>query len=218
MTTADFWVSTHNLDIINEFWSFVKTIYSQNPVMYNKVFPLSKLIDFMLKLCDLTKLGATCCEVSCPECSPESNTCSLNRQNQNQNPNKELTTTGSGMKQKEDDEPVMIEKYLEPISGVLEYVLTNGGYEILGQIEFIARSLIAKSCASFHLQMLKLLKVLLIDSRNDLDCASPIDFAKSFLSANGLQILLYLCQNASFDVKAMCIKLIDVLSSHTQLI
>lgn len=112
----------------------------------------------------------------------------------------------------------MIEKYLEPISGVLEYVLTNGGYEILGQIEFIARSLIAKSCASFHLQMLKLLKVLLIDSRNDLDCASPIDFATSFLNANGLQILLYLCQNASYDVKAMCIKLIDVLSSHTQLI
>ena len=69
MKTADFWVSTHNMDIINEFWSFVKTIYSQNPIAYNKVFPLSKLIDFMLKLCDLTKIGASCCEYSCPECS-----------------------------------------------------------------------------------------------------------------------------------------------------
>lgn len=38
------------------------------------------------------------------------------------------------------------------------------------------------------------------------------------MKANGLQILLYLCSNSSFDVKAMCVKLIDVLSSHSQLI
>lgn len=61
--------------------------------------------------------------------------------------------------------------------------------------------------------MLKLLKVLLLDSRSDHDCASPIDFATHFLKAKGLQILLYLCSNSSLDVKAMSVKLIDVLSS-----
>jgi len=60
--------------------------------------------------------------------------------------------------------------------------------------------------------MLKLLKVVLLD-KSDNESASPIEFASRFLEVNGLQILLYLCQNASFDVKAMCIKLIDVLSS-----
>ena len=85
------------------------------------------------------------------------------------------------------------------------------------QIQFIAKSLTVKSCACFHIQMLKLLKVLLLD-KSDNECASPIEFASKFLEVNGLQILLYLCQNASFDVKAMCIKLIDVLSSQTQLI
>lgn len=111
-----------------------------------------------------------------------------------------------------------INRYLEPIAAVLEYVLTSGGDHILEQIEFIAKSLTVKSCPCFHLQMLKLLKVLLLDSRSDNDCASPIEFASRFLNVKGLQILLYLCQNATFDVKAMCIKLIDVLSSQTQLI
>ena len=106
-----------------------------------------------------------------------------------------------------------INKYLEPIAAVLEYVLTSGGDEIIEQIDYIAKSLTVKSCPCFHLQMLKLLKVLLLDSNSDNDCASPIEFAQRFLSSKGLQILLYLCQNASFDVRAMCIKLIDVLSS-----
>ena len=66
--------------------------------------------------------------------------------------------------------------------------------------------------------MLKLLKVLLLDSKEDPHCASPGEFAAHLLKAKGLQILLYLCSNSSFDVKSMCVKLIDVLSSHTSLI
>lgn len=79
-----------------------------------------------------------------------------------------------------------IEKYLRPIAGVLEGVLTSGGNEVLDQIQFIAKALTTKSCPCFHLQMLKLLKVLLLDSKEDRHCASPADFASSFLKANGL--------------------------------
>jgi hypothetical protein len=39
-----------------------------------------------------------------------------------------------------------------------------------------------------------------------------------FYEVKGLQILLYLCQNAALDVKAMCIKIIDMLSTQTSLI
>jgi hypothetical protein len=66
--------------------------------------------------------------------------------------------------------------------------------------------------------MLKLLKVLLLDSKDEGHCAKPSDFAAHFIHAKGLNILLYLCSNSSFDVKSMCVKLIDVLSSHTELI
>ena len=62
MFTSDFWMNTHNIELINEFWSFVKAIYSQNPVLYNNVFPIQNLIDFMIKICDTTKEGAFCCE------------------------------------------------------------------------------------------------------------------------------------------------------------
>ncbi len=73
---------------------------------------------------------------------------------------------------------IEVDRYLEPICGVLETVLTSAGDEILLEIEHLAKSLCLKSCACFHLQMLKLLKVLLLDSKsNNTDCASPVDFA-----------------------------------------
>jgi hypothetical protein len=64
-----------------------------------------------------------------------------------------------------------IEKYLGPIGGVLEKVLTSGGNEVLDQIQYIAKSLAIKTSPCFHLQMLKLLKVLLLDSKEDRHCA-----------------------------------------------
>ena len=82
---------------------------------------------------------------------------------------------------------IEVDKYLEPICGVLETVLTTAGDEILLEIEHLAKSLCLKSCACFHLQMLKLLKVLLLDSKsNNTDCASPVDFAQKFLDKRGL--------------------------------
>lgn len=62
MFTSDFWINTHNIELINEYWSFVKAIYSQNPVLYNSVFPIQNLIDFMVKISDISKDGAFCCE------------------------------------------------------------------------------------------------------------------------------------------------------------
>ena len=111
-----------------------------------------------------------------------------------------------------------IDKYLGPIAGVLEGVLTSGGNEVLDQIQYIAKALTVKTSSCFHLQMLKLLKVLLLDSKEDRQCASPADFAASFMKAKGMHILMYLCSHSSFDVKSMCVKLIDVLSSHTTLV
>jgi hypothetical protein len=48
--TSDFWVNTHHVDVMREYWSFVKAIYSQNPVLYNSLFPVSNLVDLMLKV------------------------------------------------------------------------------------------------------------------------------------------------------------------------
>lgn len=61
MHTCDFWANSNDTEIINEYWGFVKAIYSQNPALYNKVFPLRNLVDFMLKISDISKDGAFCC-------------------------------------------------------------------------------------------------------------------------------------------------------------
>ena len=42
-----------------------------------------------------------------------------------------------------------VDKLLEPISGVLESVLTSGGNEILPEIDHLTSSLTLKSCPCF---------------------------------------------------------------------
>jgi hypothetical protein len=55
-------------------------------------------------------------------------------------------------------------EYLEPIAAVLENVLTSGAPEILEQVDTLAKCLTARSSSCFYLQILKLLKVLLLDT------------------------------------------------------
>jgi hypothetical protein len=50
--SADFWINTESLEVMQDFWSFVKSIYSQDPVHFNQVFPISNLITLMVKLSD----------------------------------------------------------------------------------------------------------------------------------------------------------------------
>lgn len=65
--------------------------------------------------------------------------------------------------------------------------------------------------------MLKLLRLLLVDSK-DQEVSSL--FAQRFIKEHGLQVLLYVCSiSLTFDVKSLCIKLIDILCSrHTNFI
>ena len=65
--------------------------------------------------------------------------------------------------------------------------------------------------------MLKLLRLVLVDSKEQ-EISSL--FAEKFIKENGLEVLLYVCSiSVTFDVKSLCIKLIDVLCSrHTNLI
>jgi hypothetical protein len=61
MQSSDFWLNTDNIEVINEFWQFVKAIYSQNPIQYNRIFSIQNLIDLMVKISDLKDAGH-CCE------------------------------------------------------------------------------------------------------------------------------------------------------------
>mmetsp|Transcript_30338 Transcript_30338/g.46415 ORF Transcript_30338/g.46415 Transcript_30338/m.46415 type:complete len:129 (+) Transcript_30338:2934-3320(+) len=65
--------------------------------------------------------------------------------------------------------------------------------------------------------MLKLLRLVLVDSKNP-DISTQ--FAQRFIKEQGLQVLLYVCSiGLTFDVKSLCVKLLDVLCTrHTSLI
>jgi hypothetical protein len=50
--SADFWISTNNFEVMQEYWTFVKAIYSQNPIQHNTIFPIHNLISLMVKISD----------------------------------------------------------------------------------------------------------------------------------------------------------------------
>ena len=59
--SADFWINAaeESLEVMCEYWSFIKAIYSQNPVQYHAVFPIHNLIDLMKRVSDVP----SCCDI-----------------------------------------------------------------------------------------------------------------------------------------------------------
>ena len=102
---------------------------------------------------------------------------------------------------------------LSLILSVVEKLFIKGGDQMSENIKHLTPVLTSKASASFKYEILKLLKVLLVDSKEDPICPSPLTFAEYFIENNGLHILLYLCTNSPLNVVSMCLKLIDVLSS-----
>ncbi len=201
MMSSDFWVNTDNQEVINEYWLFVKAIYQQNPVLYNRLFSIQNLIDLMISISEIRD-GGHCCAFhrdtmntfysGQPSVVRQQSTWIMIEGDIEQTP-KLMKKQSNPFEQKNPQKIHNIDKYLGPIAGVLEGVLTTGGNEVVDQIQFIANSLTFKTSACFHLQILKLLKVLLLDTNEKAHCATPADFAAAFLKAKGLHILLHLC-------------------------
>lgn len=78
--------------------------------------------------------------------------------------------------------------------------------------------LISKTAPCFKIEVLKLLKLLLIDSKDEITCDTTSNYASSFLKIKGVEILLYLYinGNSTLDIKSMALKLIDALSQYNQ--
>ena len=115
-----------------------------------------------------------------------------------------------------------LEEYISPIVGIIKFIFTNGGDPVAANIGSIVKALTLKSSHCFYLQLLLLVKSLLSDSMEEspeyLSCASPYTFAMHFLNADGLKVLLWLCTNKTPDIRALSLKLIDILASYRNLI
>lgn len=107
------------------------------------------------------------------------------------------------------------EQHIKEIVGIIEVVLLGNGENIAFSITFIVSVLFAKSSNLVQVQLLQLLKKLLNDRPGDIVSASSSVFAKFFLEANGLEMLLLLLSSGCFEVRGLCLSLIDnVLSSN----
>lgn len=169
--------------IQKEFWAFVTDIYQQSPTTYHIIFSIPELIDYTLRLSEI-KEGVS-------QGTPKS------------------IKSPQSIKGYKDDSM----KELSLILGVVEKLFIKGGEIISENIKFLTPALTSKASATFKFEILKLLKVLLVDIKEDNLCPSPMTFAEHFIENKGMHILLYLCINSPLDVISMCLKLIDVLSS-----
>jgi hypothetical protein len=105
---------------------------------------------------------------------------------------------------------------IEPIIQIVQKIFLTGGNSprLTEQIQYLGQVLTSKTQPCFKLQILKLLKVLLVDSKQETFCDSPQNYADQFFKVDGVKILLYLCTNSPLDIKSMSMKLIDALSSY----
>jgi hypothetical protein len=159
--------------IQKEFWAFVNDIYLQDPEYYTNLFSIPELIDFTLRLSEMID-GIS---QTTPKLSPSRKKIEL----------------------KEDSSM----KEISLVLGVVEKLFIKGGEVVSENIKFLTPALTSKASASFKFEILKLLKVLLVDTKEDAICPSPLTFAKHFIDNNGMHILLYLCINSPLDVISM---------------
>lgn len=160
--SADIWINC-NSSIQKEFWAFVNDIYLQAPEYYHTIFSIPQLIDYSLRISE-SKEGIS---QSTPKYS-QSLRKSLDLKEEN--PMKELAL----------------------ILGVVEKLFIKGGESISENIKYLTSALTSKASAHFKFEILKLLKVLLVDTKSDPICPSPMTFADHFIENQGMHILLYL--------------------------
>ena len=182
--SADIWVNWHS-SIQKEFWAFVNDIYLQDPGYFNYIISIPELIDYTLRLSEI-KEGVS------------------------QNATKQVFQILGKTNETKDSESM---KELTFVLGVVEKLFIKGGENISENIKHLIPALTSKTSSTFKFEILRLLKVLLVDTKEDSRCPSPLTFAEHFIENHGMHVLLYLWINSSLDVTSMCFKLIDVLSS-----
>lgn len=47
LSIPEFWLNL-SLEVQNEFWNFIQSIYDSNPLQYNTIFPISRLVDIIV--------------------------------------------------------------------------------------------------------------------------------------------------------------------------
>lgn len=83
-------------------------------------------------------------------------------------------------------------KELGFIFGVVEKLLIKGGEVISENVKHLIPALTSKTSTTFKLEILRLLKILLVDTKDDSYCPSPLTFAEHFIENHGMHVLLYL--------------------------
>lgn len=110
------------------------------------------------------------------------------------------------------------EVHVKEISSIIEVVLLGNGENIAYSVVYIVAGLFARTSNIVQISLLGLLKKVLNDRPGDVVSASSAVFTKHFLEASGLEMLLLLLSSGNYEVRSMCLSLIDsILSSNDKI-
>lgn len=108
------------------------------------------------------------------------------------------------------------ELHIKEIVDIIEIVLLGNGENIAFSITFIVTTLFTKTSQYIQIHLLQLLKKVLNDRPGDVVSASFTVFAKYFVEANGLEMLLILLNSGNYEIRGICLTLIDNIFSTNE--
>ncbi|CAG9328520.1 unnamed protein product [Blepharisma stoltei] len=102
-------------------------------------------------------------------------------------------------------------KHISDIISIIEICLISGGEETASDIEQIVSVLYSKPSTFIQYNLLQLLKKLINEKTEEMLGVSPLMFAKHFVEAAGLELLLYLISSSSTEIRGYCLSIISSL-------
>ena len=103
---------------------------------------------------------------------------------------------------------------MTPLFNIVEAILDQGGEHVADGILALGNSLALKCSPYLHIMIFKLLKKFLIERRDDSMAKSKL-YMRILIENKTLQNILYLMnQTNCLDLKAMCIKFLNVILTY----
>ncbi|CAG9332437.1 unnamed protein product [Blepharisma stoltei] len=101
------------------------------------------------------------------------------------------------------------------IVSVIEIIFLTVGEAMAAEINNIISALFGKSSSFIQIQLLQLLKTLLSDRPGDVFGAPASVFAKNFIDASGLELLLFLISSSVSEVRTLSLALTDTILNYS---
>ncbi|KAL4509991.1 hypothetical protein ABPG72_010184 [Tetrahymena utriculariae] len=192
-----------------QYIAFLKSVYEQNPDHYNKLFSVSQIISQAILKCDVR--ATQCCQ------NHSLNLLGIKQADQAKSSIIEAQNSPAlnQLSNNNQDQYNQLSKIIQPLFEIIESIFLKSGDDLGQDLIQILNAFNLKCSPCFHLSLFGILKKILIDKPFDYQ-NNIKKYLKIMIENKAIYTFLYLMQNSPFiDIKAMCLKMINLLNQRT---